>query len=204
MSTLSTAAFPTLSTTAGSTSASNTGNNLPVEQGASYIEESQGFGHPDYMIVNRFEKDHHTYQIGVASPGGFQGNSVAFVKVASSTLTWICDWTTSRVGAQPIIPDPTSLDPNWILLDEVYQPVMITVMPDGNTPVYRISGTYIYGLKNPNATTIRNAYFGRPPWLENTFDRTVPTTSLQQGLSSITGGSTTGPLTQGVAIPGVP
>ena len=100
----------------------------------------------DYVVINRFEKDRQIYALGVTSPSGFNGASVAFVQLASPTLLWIADWTAQKTGAQPEVPDPEAVDLTvWMLLDEHVEPRTIELRPDGATPIYRISGTYFYG-----------------------------------------------------------
>lgn len=143
----------------------------------------------DYVIHNRYERDGCRYMMGITSPGGFQGASVAFTQLASPTLLWICDWTASRISIKPIIPNPISQDPNWVLLDDWYEPCHEDLLPDGVSSVWRISGTYVYGHTNPNAIATMNINFPRPPWLDATSDRTVPNSSLQQNLSDISRGS---------------
>ncbi len=136
----------------------------------------------DCMTTNRYEKDGHVYMLPVSSPAGFAGISCAFVQLAAPTLIWIADWTVCCWTKQPPIPDPTPNSANWVLLDEHYEPAMIELGPDGITPLYRISGTYFYGCLNPNATTVKDIQFGRPPYVADTIDRSVPTSTLKQNL----------------------
>jgi len=152
------------------------------DNSALYISAGQSAIWNDYMVESHYEGDNHIYMMGITSPGGFQGNSVAFAKTASKTLIWIADWTASNIGGKPPIPNPESNDSNWQLLDDWYMPASITLMADGVTPLYRISGTYIYGCKNPSSTTINNICFGRPPWVQDTFDRTVPESLLTRSI----------------------
>ena len=140
----------------------------------------------DYVVNCHYEADRHIYQLGITSPGGFQGAKVAFVSLATKTLLWVADWTCARATSCPPIPDPTPRDSNWVLLDEAYQPTSITIFDDGVTPIFRISGTYVYGCKNPDEPTIRNVSYPRPAWLDDAFNRTIPTSALEQGLIAIT------------------
>lgn len=142
----------------------------------------------DYIVNNRFEKDRGIYMNGVTSPLPFQGASVAFVQLHAPTLLWICDWTACRFNASPLIPNSINSDTDWVLLDEHYEPSMIVTAVDGTTPLYRISGTYVYGKQNPNSTTVNDIQYARPPWLEDAFTRIVPATSLTNGL--VDGGAT--------------
>ncbi len=144
----------------------------------------------DEIINNRYEQDGHTYMMGITSPDGFQGNKAAFCQLASPTLLWISDWSFARFGAQPIIPDPTPADPNWVLLDVIPETAIIKIAGDGNTPLYRISGTYVYGCKNPPANVFEKVVYGRAPWLSDTLPngRNQPTALLRQNLINFVGG----------------
>lgn len=144
----------------------------------------------DYLIRSRFEKDRQIYMLPVTrqrvSPGTRRrlGGSAAFVQLAEPTLLWIVDWTASRTKEPPPIPDPrpSSANDRWILLDEVYEPASLTLGPDGVTPLYRISGTYVYGHPSPDDLTINNIGFPRPPWMANDFGRTLTPDDLEQNL----------------------
>lgn len=164
---------------AASISTQALGNILDFD--AKYNFDDQGVW-ADYMIKSRYERDPHTYMAGVASPGGFQGASVAFFRLTAPTLLWIVDWTAARFATQPDIPSNEPQGNNWVLLDEIVEPAMITVGPDGVTPLYRISGTYVYGNINPSADVLKNVSYGRPPWLQNNFDRSMPTSLEQKDL----------------------
>lgn len=134
----------------------------------------------DYIIRNMYETDGHIYQMGITSPGGFQGNSVAFVQLAAATLLWICEWTAARFNSKPNIPNPTPSDPNWVLLDTMVEPVSLVLAADAATPYYRINGVYYYGHKNPAKAQLT---YGRPPWIVDKFDRFVTQDQLQSNLS---------------------
>lgn len=138
----------------------------------------------DYMVYNRYEKDYHRYMMGVTSPGGFQGGTVAFVQLATPTLLWVSEWTACRLNTQPKIPDSTSKDSNWILLDEHIEPVMLGLAADGVTALYRINGTFVYGHRNPARALINNITYARPPWMEDSFTRVVPASALEQDIIS--------------------
>lgn len=139
----------------------------------------------DYQINGHYEKDGKRYMAGVSSPDGFRGNAAAFFQLAAPTLLWIVDWTAAKWGAQPEVPDPDGLvNSDWILLDDMYQPVSIVIGADGVSPFYRLSGTYVYGCRRPSDKTIDDIIFGRPPWLQDVFDRTMPRAKLMEGLST--------------------
>ncbi len=162
----------------------------PVEftdQKAAFINTENGVW-DDYAIVSRFEQDRHLYMMGVTSPNGFQSSSsgrskVAFAQLAYPTVLWIIDWTAQRTNQKPTIPKPELQDPNWVFLDEFLEPGMIVVMADGEVPVYRISGTMIYGHKSPENFVMLNAKFTLPPWLDPArFDREITPSMWQSGL----------------------
>lgn len=135
----------------------------------------------DYRVTNYFEYDWHRYMAGITSPDGFQGQNggngtstfgtAAFFQLAAPTLFWMSDWTASRIEKAPQIPDPIQLyDKNWIILDQHYEVANVVLMRDAKTPLYRITGTYSYGHRNPgplsNILFLMN--FGRPPWINYT------------------------------------
>lgn len=136
----------------------------------------------DYLMRNRYEWDGCRYMLSVTSPDGFVGNTVAVCQLAEPTLLLISDWTASKIGEQPIIPDPESQDPNWVLIDAHPELFMQNVMSDGNNAVYRISGMYVYACLNPDANMVKNLVYPRPPYLKDSFQRTLNTADLMQGL----------------------
>mgnify|MGYP001604308601 CR=1 FL=1 len=124
----------------------------------------------DYMIETRLESDKHIYMMPIASPTGFGGNTAAFVQLAAPTSLVIIDWTASKTLDQPEIPSP-DIGPFAVLLDEHYETAMLVLATDGVTPLYRISGTYCYGLKLPNERPILDLRWPRPPWMLDDFNR---------------------------------
>ena len=138
----------------------------------------------DYVCNQRFEQDRHVYMLPIASPTGFGGNTAAFVQLAAPTLLRIVDWTAARLNQQPVVPDPQSLDPDWILLDVLPETAMITVAVDGVTPLYRISGTHVYGHRRPSDFAYNNVTYARPPWLRDQFEfgRKMPLGNFQANL----------------------
>lgn len=145
----------------------------------------------DYIVNNKFEREQHTYMMGVASPSGFQGGTAAFVRLTAPTLLWICDWTASRVNSPPDIPDPDNSDSSWVLLNDSYEPTNIVPGSDGFTPIYRISGTYVYGHRNPSDNVTDFIVFPRPPWMTDVGAdrRTLNTRDLLQNVSNLDSGS---------------
>lgn len=141
----------------------------------------------DYQAVNRFERDYHRYMMPIASPQGFQGKSAAFVQLAAETVLWISDWTAARFHKQPLIPDPDTGSADFELLDVQLETSMLMIGPDGDTPLYRISGVYVYGKRQSGASPLDGVSYPRPPWLQDIFDRSQPSVTLVKGL--ITPGS---------------
>ena len=124
----------------------------------------------DYLIINRFESDGNRYLSGLTSPDGFDGDQVAFWQLATETMIWICDWTVEVSSEQqPPMPAETAPD-GWVFLDKSMTPSSNMVQGDGGTPIWRISGTYVYGAKNPKTVT---PFYPRPPWITDTLNRDV-------------------------------
>lgn len=142
----------------------------------------------DYRIDSRYLKSPNIHMLPVASPNGFNGSSVAFVQLAAPMLLWVCDWTVFKCGALPEAPNPLSLNPDWVLLRDHWEPASIELSPDGGTPRYRLSGTYVYGHRNPRERTYENVTYPMPPWIEDKFARTISSENLADGLSEPSGG----------------
>jgi len=137
----------------------------------------------DMKVRCRYEKDRHTYMLGLTSPNGFNGNSVAFVQLASPTLLFIVDWTACKMGAVPEIPDPTINDTNWVLLDDHWEPTAPGVPGNNITGIYRISGCYVYGHLNPQDPTYTQVQFPLKSWMLPNITRSISPGKLLQGLS---------------------
>lgn len=166
-----------------------------VTNAAKYIPSAQPAIYIDYIARNRYEGDYHRYMMGITSPGGFQGKSVAFCQLAAKTLLWVSDWTALREGYPPDIPDPESKNENWILLDVIPETGTPTLKPDGATVLYRISGTYVYGCVNPNANIYKDVVFCVPPWMDVSKGviRQMPDGSIKQGIINTLGGLNAAP-----------
>lgn len=139
----------------------------------------------DYNISTVYEKDYGRYMMGITSPDGFNGDSVAFVQLKSPTLLLLASWTASKYGAKPVLPNAELTDPNWVLLDEQHSPVMLSVAGDSATPLYEYSGVYVYGHRRPSSLTFTDIQFSRPPFLQDIFDRTLSAADFQPTLIRI-------------------
>lgn len=142
---------------------------IPIDDGEIAFQHSSTGIFEDYYIINRYEIDRHVFMMSVTSPVGFNGNTASFVQLGAPTMIWICDWTAEKTGEQPEAPTYETEDENAILLDAHFEPAQIIVKADTQTPRWRISGTYVYGFKDLNATM----FYPRPPWVKDKFDRGV-------------------------------
>ena len=142
----------------------------------------------DLMMNSRYEQDGHRYMAGVSSPAGFAGMTAAFFQLAAPTLLWICDWTVAQFNTEPEVPDPFSVGDQWVLLDLHVEPPMMGLAPDGISPLRRISGTYVFGNKyagdmsSYTTSAFAIAQWPRPQWMADTFQRTIPASSLKSDL----------------------
>ena len=172
---------------------------LATDTEAKYRDQKASDVWNDYVITSRYEKDRHTYMMATAFNSDFSYSlstvtgttntvqtPITAVQLASPSLLWIVDWTCSRYNEKPWIPNP-SLANNfaWVLLDEVFEPYQIQVAPDGVSPLWRISGTYVYGNMNPSAITIDDLLFPMPPYLLDFVERNVPKKMLKHGIIDI-------------------
>ncbi len=99
------------------------------------------------------------------------------------------DWTVSKLGARPSVPDPIPLDSNWVLLKKLPELQNVTVGPDGITPLYRVSGVYVYGRRTAPSNTYDASNFPLPLYLEDQYARDIPATLLKKGISDTPGSS---------------
>lgn len=123
----------------------------------------------DYRIRSYYEGDGHRYMMGVTSPDG----GAAIVQLSAKTLLWICDWTASKLGVHPTIPNPAPTSSKWVLLDDHYTPVSVMATNDGQFPLYRISGTYVYACTVSSSKTYDDVSFPIGAWLQDTFERVI-------------------------------
>lgn len=165
----------------------------------------------DYEIHSTYSKNFHRYCMGITAPvrqqrrqggtGATLGRtqvipSVSFVQLCNPTLIWKADWTAARYNSKPYIPSAQIGGTDWVLLEECIDPGMITVGPDGATPLYRISGTYVFAHTHPNAKLNKNVEFNIPPWVDvNFFNREVPDEMFKPRI--ITNNTTPPPSDQG-------
>lgn len=121
----------------------------------------------DYVVENRYAYSPGKRMLGVTAPQPYRGASAAFVTLRKPTLLWTADWTAARFNAQPDVPDPAAVDSEWVLLSVTPVSRNVTVGSDGKHKLYRISGTYVYGHKNPGDDAFARVQFGLPPYLSD-------------------------------------
>ncbi len=172
---------------------------------ALYRDENEPLDqYTDYVIKNQYHKGGNKWMLGIASPTGFQGDTVSFVQLALPTLIWVADWSAARANSPPEIPSPelvgklASPDFNtnkWILLNKDIETVgIVELEADGRVPTYRISGTYIYGNTQPSEKTLgspneglhRDVRIGLAPYIEaneqTEIVRRIPDSALKIGI----------------------
>ncbi len=135
----------------------------------------------DYEISNRYEYHPNILMNGVTSPAPFQGASVSFVQIAAPTLLLVCDWTCARLAKMPIAPSTTCPD-DWIFMWASPETAPVNVGPDAETPIYRISGVYVFGHKNPGDTVFANINFPRLPYILDEFTRRIGDNNTEENL----------------------
>lgn len=133
----------------------------------------------DYEIKSRYERDQHVYAMPTSTPYSVGSQPTVFVQLAQPSQAWIVDWTATKINEQPEIPRPTTPTgsngapeyvSNWVLLDQQVEPCMIRLGPDGFTPIYSISGTYIYGCKRPSSRMTADVAFAIAPWMQGEYN----------------------------------
>lgn len=162
---------------------------LDNNQDGKYVSVDEHGIQTDYLINNHYEQDRHTYMAGVTSPGGFLGAGAAFFRLALPTLLWVSDWTARRVGDKPKIARPESTSGRWVLLHAMATPAQLDLMGDGNSPVYRVTGTYVYGLILPNDNLWFDAEIPRPPHIQDVFPRLFSENDFRPNIIDVVGGA---------------
>lgn len=172
----------------------------PIDDGpmkSSWVPENQPDAiYVDYMIDSSYEESPHTYMAGVTSPDGFDNNQAAFFQLAATTKLWVVRWTALRLNKKPEVPAKLS-DTNWVYLGGKLEPFMLGILPTGNGTLWRLSGTYYYGAKNPGDNIEDNTAFPIVPFLQQAFNRSLPKEmfvgKLLQTPQQTATGSTTAP-----------
>lgn len=143
----------------------------------------------DFHCSSFYEKDMSTYAGALTSPDGWQGDDVAVVTLGRPVLLWFVDWTVMKAGGEPPVPHP---DPpaGWRLLDVTASPAMLGVAPDGETPLYRISGVYTYVKLKSSANVYSDVTFPLAPWVsKSAFKRKLSLSRLEGYIAGTGSGS---------------
>jgi hypothetical protein len=112
-----------------------------------------GGAYTDYRIDSRIDTNHNIVMApitGPASPGGSGGaNATAeFMYVSAPTTTRVVNWSAERLGSAPDLPTPLVNDANQVLVRTEWLPTNVAKLTDG-TSIFRVGGTFYYGLRNP-------------------------------------------------------
>ncbi len=155
---------------------------VPFDDETALFKQNIGGVWSDFKMINRYENDSHRYMMGITSSVPFNNSKASFCQLAQPTLIWIVDFTVSKAGEVPEVPNPEVA--GWVLLDMQLELNDTQVAADGRTPYFRISGTYFYGAINQNPNIFNNVVFPKPPYLENIpYPRTVPLGKVVTGMS---------------------
>lgn len=99
-------------------------------------------------------------------PGGFPTSVI--VNVSNPTTRRIVDWTVERYGHVPNIPAAILSDTNQVLLSQWMTLDAVPVLEDGQTPVFRVTGQYIYAML-VDRTQIPVVPFDEIQWVNYTY-----------------------------------
>ncbi len=162
---------------------------VPFDGSQPVSKDGDGAPYADCTSVNRYDVDKQIFMLPVSSPDGFNGDTAAFVQLAAPTEIWMHDWTVARLEGRPNVPDPTPEDPNWVFLRATPELHVIGLAPGSESPLYRISGTYVYGRKTAPDSFYQTVVYPVQQAVEkDAFPRTVTANQLEKGLSDVTGG----------------
>jgi hypothetical protein len=115
-------------------------------------EQVVGNLYTHYRIDIRYEMIESVLQMPVAEPGGFsfpERIPAEFVQVAAPYGRKVIAWTAERLGGWPELPAKANFSSNDVYIREDVTPATPEPMPGGTDLVFRVSGTYFYGLRRP-------------------------------------------------------
>lgn len=92
-------------------------------------------------------------------------NTQKALTLSAPTTNVVVEWTAERVGSPPVIPSRKHADPNLVLVRSQVEPASVTIAADGVTPVFRVSGKYVYGALAPTGDT-STIFLGMVPYLQ--------------------------------------
>ncbi len=112
---------------------------------------------------------------GAVLPGGGTpvdatgGDDTAILTIARPMTTVEIRFEAERTSAPPLIPHPEVNDPNLVLMEDEVSPMAVGVAADGQTPVFRVGGRYLYAAKNARKAAAGVA-FGVHPFTDFSYD----------------------------------
>lgn len=111
-----------------------------------------------YTIQCLYNRKEHNHLL----PATVSGQTEKEVRVANPSIRLICQWTASKYGTAPTVPDPAPKDTNTVYLGGGNEVSDAQLTGDGGHLLYTIHGEYIYGFKDYARV---NLNFPVVPWL---------------------------------------
>ena len=124
-----------------------------------------------YQLDIKYIRDEHRIMMpstGPATGPGSPGPAAAYPQVANPTMRVVVAFTAERLGSKPICPDPFINNTNYVMMGRQFQPAANVILPDSQTPGFRASGVYEYGLLRPLGN-LDNFPAGAMPWVTTTY-----------------------------------
>lgn len=104
---------------------------------------------------------------GTTDAGG--GDDTAILTLSRPMTTVEIRFEAERTSAPPLLPHPEVNDPNLVLMEDEVSPMAVGVAADGQTPVFRVGGRYLYAAKNARKAAAGVA-FGVHPFTDFSYD----------------------------------
>ncbi len=101
----------------------------------------------DYYVEQSYETDYHTIQMPVASS---LVNTASFAILAAPTMKRVVKWSAEKTSTMPLLPFADSSNSNEVLLFSQIIPAAPGLMANAFDYIWRISGTYVYGIIDPS------------------------------------------------------
>jgi hypothetical protein len=140
-----------------------------------------------YQLRMYYRDKANVLQMPNATPAG-GAKTCSIVQWADPTDDVVMEWSATKSGEWPSVPDKDIGDPNLVYYEGQHWPDPPTVGADGSTLIFRFTGKYYYWVIDPAKLIMRT---GLPPWMNETArsSTVVPTIAFDKTIMKTIGGS---------------
>lgn len=148
----------------------------------------------DFQMSTTYQMDPGVLQIPVAGP---DGTPSVFVKTHARTMRKIVSWRAMKQGDQPDMPDPNAIGNNDVFVGFTMPVIAPVLDASGLRHFWSVSGTYVYGMRQPISPTVSGLPAGASPVdmtsvTQNVLPAYLFRNDLLMGTDGFTGGGNAG------------